>query len=135
MLSRFPFPNDSELFHIICSACEFENVKVRAEEIDEMDELTRKFCPLKLKADVSDSAGKCCVLMQTFISQSPRLTSFTLISDMNYVVSNAGRVSRALFEMCMRRGMAGGERAKRAACRALRLTRILAMNPAKWLQT
>ena len=39
MLSRFPFPNDSELFHIICSACEFENVKVRAEEIDEMDEL------------------------------------------------------------------------------------------------
>ena len=118
MLERSPFPDDSTLLHVICSACEFENVKVRAEEIDEMDELKKKFCPLKLKADVSDSSGKCCVLLQSFISGG-MIKSFTLISDTNYIASSAGRVSRALFEMCLRRGMAG------AAIKLLRIAKSI----------
>lgn len=56
--------------------------------------------------------------MQGFISAS-RLKSFTLISDTNYVASNAGRVARALFEMCLKRGMAG------AALKLLRIAKTV----------
>ena len=48
-----------------------------------------------------------------------RVTSFTLISDTNYIASNAGRVSRALFEMCLKSGRAS------AALKFLRLAKSI----------
>ena len=106
--------NDSDLFHLICSATEFQNIKVRPEELDEIDALTKEQCPIEVKGAVEDFTGKCCVLMQAFISRA-RIKSFTLISDTNYIASNAGRVARALFEMCLQKGKAGA---------ALKLIRI-----------
>lgn len=58
------------------------------------------------------------MLMQAFISNL-RLKSFTLISDTNYIASNAGRVARALFEMCLRRGHSS------AAAKLLRLAKSI----------
>ena len=97
-----PNPTEVELLHVICSACEFENVKVRQEELKEIDELKARSCPLAVKSTVDESAGKSNVLLQSFISHA-KITSFTLISDTNYIASNAGRVARALFEMCLKR--------------------------------
>lgn len=71
-------------------------------------------CALEVKTPVDDFAGKSCVLMQTYITKG-RVNSFTLISDTNYIASNAGRVARALFEMCLKKGNAGA---------ALKLMRI-----------
>lgn len=113
MLSRNQSPTDADLLDIICNAQEFENVKVRKEELDEVDKLLNE-CPLAVKTPVEEFSGKCCVLMQAFISCS-KVKSFTLISDSNYIASNAGRVARALFEMCLKRGSAGA---------ALKLLRI-----------
>lgn len=59
-----------------------------------------------MKSTVDESAGKSNVLLQAYIGHA-KITSFTLISDTNYIASNAGRVARALFEMCLKRGMAG----------------------------
>jgi len=106
LLARMPNPTEVELLHVVCSACEFENVKVRQEELKEIDELKARSCPLAVKSTVDESAGKSNVLLQSFISHA-KITSFTLISDTNYIASNAGRVARALFEMCLKRGMAG----------------------------
>jgi hypothetical protein len=52
--------------------------------------------------------------MQAFISRA-NIRSFTLISDTNYIASNAGRVARAFFEMSVR---------KNKAVEALKLLRI-----------
>ena len=82
--------------------------------MEELDKLKNNECALEVKTPVEDFAGKSCVLMQAFISKA-RVNSFTLISDTNYIASNAGRVARALFEICLKKGRAGA---------ALKLLRI-----------
>lgn len=105
MLAALEDPGIPDLMDLICNATEFENVKVRPEELEEMDSLVKEECPLAVKSPLEEFSGKCGVLMQAYIS-STRVKSFTLISDTNYIASNAGRVARALFEMCLKRGMA-----------------------------
>ena len=114
LLARMPNASEAQLIHVICSACEFVNVKVRQEELKEIDEMKIKYCPLAVHATVDESAGKSNVLLQAFICHA-RPKSFTLTSDINYIASNAGRVARALFEMCLRAGK---------AAQALKLLRI-----------
>jgi activating signal cointegrator complex subunit 3 len=106
LLARIPHASDADLMHVICNACEFVNVKVRQEELKEIDQLLATACPLAVTATADTSPGKSNILLQAFISNM-RITSFTLTSDTNYIASNAGRVARALFEMCLRRGNAG----------------------------
>jgi replicative superfamily II helicase len=67
---------------------------------------------------VEEFSGKANVLLQAYISRA-RINSFTLISDTNYIASNAGRVSRALFEMCLKNGRAS------AALKFLRLAKSI----------
>lgn len=43
------------------------------------------------------------VLLQSYIGGG-KPASFTLASDTNYVAQNAGRVSRAIFEITLRKG-------------------------------
>ena len=71
----------------------------------ELDEL-KKYANLSVKSGVEDTAGKVNVLIQSYINQS-RVKSFTLQSDTNFVAQNAGRISRALFEICLKRGWSG----------------------------
>ena len=106
LLERKISPTNSDLIDIVCNANEFENVKIRPEEIEEIEKIMKNSCPLGVKSPIEEYQGKCCVLMQAFIS-SIRVNSFTLTSDTNYIASNAGRISRALFEMCLKRGSAG----------------------------
>ena len=47
--------------------------------------------------------GKVAALLQAYISRA-RLESFSLVADSCYVSANAGRLCRALFEICLRRG-------------------------------
>lgn len=95
---------DSEALHVLCSSTEFDQLKMRPEELSEMDEL-KKNVPIDVKGGVEDTSGKVSVLLQNYIDQS-RIKSFTLVSDTNYVAQNAGRISRALFEICLKRGWA-----------------------------
>lgn len=87
MASR-PHMTDAELLRMVSTATEFENVRVRPEEQSELDSLQGK-CPLPLKGPVNDAVTKTFVMIQSFISRE-RPKSFTLISDTNYVASNAG---------------------------------------------
>jgi activating signal cointegrator complex subunit 3 len=120
------FLSDSDLLRMISSANEFENLRVRQEEQSELDEL-QQACPLELLGPVNDSTTKTYVLLQAFISRQ-RPKSFTLISDTNYIASNAGRVARAIFEMCLHKNKAGS---------ALKLLRLAKSIDAQiwWFQT
>lgn len=106
--------SDAKLCHIICSATEFENMKVRQEELGELQSLVASSV-LKLPGTGSDDAGrklvtssadKAFVLLQAYISKK-KVKSFTLTSDMNYIASNGGRVARAVFEICLKKQWAG----------------------------
>lgn len=104
-----------EVCRVICSASEFQNIKVRQEEMDELQKLMKDSCKLKIKGPGADDQGfglitgavdKAFVLLQAYISKAA-IKSFTLISDTNYVASNAARVTRALFEICLKNENAG----------------------------
>jgi activating signal cointegrator complex subunit 3 len=109
LFAQIPAPTDGDLCRVICSATEFRNMKLRQEEMDELQQIVRKSCPFRIRGAGTDEEGnnlivdpsdKAFVLLQAYISRAP-IKSFTLISDMNYIASNAGRVARALFEMCL----------------------------------
>lgn len=97
-----PHLSDVEALHVLCSSSEFDQLKLRPEELTEIDAL-KKRTPVTVKIPVEETAGKVNVLLQSYIGQN-RVTSFTLISDTNYVAQNAGRITRALFEICLKRG-------------------------------
>jgi len=98
-----PHLSDSAALAVLCHANEFDNVKVRPEELIEMDKL-RKWCPLEVRGQQEEAAAKVSVLMQAYISNA-RPTGFTLISDTNYAAQNGARVARALFEIALRKGL------------------------------
>lgn len=103
---------DSYLLEMVSSASEFEQMKLRQEELKELEELVANdnITPLKIRGAGMDDAGhslitdsrdKVFVLIQAFVSRA-NIKSFTLVSDVNYIAANAGRVARALFEMCLK---------------------------------
>ncbi len=94
--------NESESLHVLCSSSEFDQLKVRPEELPEIDKLTKE-ASIKVRVSQDDTAGKVSVLLHNYCQQT-RVTSFTLQSDTNYVAQNAGRITRALFEICIKRG-------------------------------
>jgi activating signal cointegrator complex subunit 3 len=97
-----PHLSDPDAVHVLCSSAEFDQLKVRPEELSEIDQL-KKHSFWNIKSTSDDTAGKVSVLLQGYLSHA-RLTSFTLQSDTNYVAQNAGRIARALFEICLKRG-------------------------------
>ena len=42
----------------MCCADEFENIRVRPEELDEIDRIKKESCPIKTIAPVEDYSGK-----------------------------------------------------------------------------
>ena len=56
--------------------------------------------------DRANTVGKVNVLLQAYIANAP-LRSFTLISDTAYITQSAGRISRALFEISLKKGLRG----------------------------
>ncbi|RHZ10963.1 hypothetical protein DYB37_005041 [Aphanomyces astaci] len=94
---------DEDVLHVICSSAEFEQVQVREDETVELERV-KKSCKLPIKGE-NASSGKANILLQAYISNtSSRLTNFTLISDTNYVAQNGSRVTRALFDICLKKG-------------------------------
>jgi activating signal cointegrator complex subunit 3 len=136
MFAMTASPSDADLCRVICAATEFANMKVRQEELGELETMLRTTCPLKIKGAGTDDSGgrlvtspedKAFVLMQTFISKG-NIKSFTLVSDKNYIASNAGRVARAIFEMCLKERKAG------SAIKLLRIAKSVD-NQIWWFQT
>ncbi|KAM0788324.1 hypothetical protein ACM66B_001467 [Microbotryomycetes sp. NB124-2] len=93
-----------ELFRVFSISEEFKNVPVRAEEKLELAKLLERV-PIPVKESVDDPSAKINVLLQAYIS-SLKLEGFALVADMVYVTQSAGRILRAIFEICLKRGWA-----------------------------
>mgnify|MGYP001499968693 CR=1 FL=1 len=57
--------------------------------------------PVPVKGGPEEPASKINVLLQAYISKL-RLDGFALVSDMGYVQQSAGRIMRAIFEICLK---------------------------------
>ncbi|RYZ15868.1 MAG: hypothetical protein EOO70_05830 [Myxococcaceae bacterium] len=102
MLSPHLLPR--EALHLVCVSSEFDQLKCRPEELVEIEQL-RKQAFLPVQGCAEDTACKVNLLLQNYLSLG-RLTAFTLQSDSNYIAQNGSRITRALFEWCLRRGWA-----------------------------
>ncbi|XP_025099015.1 LOW QUALITY PROTEIN: activating signal cointegrator 1 complex subunit 3-like [Pomacea canaliculata] len=94
---------EGDIFSLVSHAQEFDQIKVREDEMEELDLLTEAGCEMRVPGGKENTHGKVNILLQAYVSKSP-VDSFSLISDMAYVAQNAGRIMRALFEMAIRKG-------------------------------
>lgn len=96
-----PIMSESEILAMMANAQEFQQLKVRDDEMDELDEITKNYCEVGVQGGSENLHGKVNILMQTFLSRG-FVKSFSLISDMSYITQNAVRIARALFTMVLR---------------------------------
>ncbi|KAI8064474.1 Sec63 Brl domain-containing protein [Gongronella butleri] len=99
-----PMMSNIELFRVFALSDEFKYIPVREEEKMELAKLLERV-PIPVKESLDEPTAKINVLLQAYISQL-KLEGFALISDMVYVTQSAGRILRAIFEICLRRGWA-----------------------------
>eukprot|EP00041_Stephanoeca_diplocostata_P037706 m.1438323 g.1438323 ORF g.1438323 m.1438323 type:complete len:1940 (+) comp25090_c1_seq3:91-5910(+) len=94
---------EADIFSMISESNEFDNIKVRDEELDELDRLYNDACMLHpVKGGTENAHGKTNVLLQSYISKA-HIRSFSLQSDSYYVAQNAARLLRGLFEIVLRK--------------------------------
>lgn len=110
--------SDGDLVALLSLADEFSQLKIRDDELDELDLLYNNQCRLPVKGGVENVHGKVNILVQSYVSRAP-LNSFSLISDMSYVNQNVVRLVRALFEVVLKRSWAT------LSSRLLRLAKII----------
>ncbi|KAG9493297.1 hypothetical protein GDO78_001283 [Eleutherodactylus coqui] len=93
---------EGDIFAIVSKAEEFEQIKVREEESEELEHLIESYCELPVAGGVETGYGKVNILLQTYIGRG-EIDNFSLISDSAYVAQNAARIVRALFEIALRK--------------------------------
>ncbi|KAM4772205.1 activating signal cointegrator 1 complex subunit 3 [Rhinophrynus dorsalis] len=93
---------EGDIFAIVSKAEEFEQIKVRDEESEELEHLISDYCELPVAGGVENGYGKINILLQTYIGRG-EIDNFSLISDSAYVAQNAARIVRALFEVALRK--------------------------------
>ena len=88
---------EEQIFELLCHSTEFETLKVRDEELTELMGL-KDSLSLRIRGDETSIQAKINILIQCYISRyQPQ--EFSLVSDMNYIDQNVGRILRALFEI------------------------------------
>ncbi|KAK0079487.1 hypothetical protein PV325_001204 [Microctonus aethiopoides] len=103
-LSR-PIMTEADILAMLSRSQEFEQLKVRDDEMDELDNLTADNCELMVMGGTENVHGKVNILIQTYLSRG-RVSAFSLISDQAYIIQNAMRICRALFEVMLRKNNA-----------------------------
>ncbi|KAF6036666.1 ASCC3 [Bugula neritina] len=91
------------ILNMVSHAQEFQQLKVRDEELQELDRHMFDDCYLPVSGGSESTEGKVNILLQTYIGKQ-LVENFSLVSDMSYVAQNAGRIIRALFEIVLRKG-------------------------------
>ncbi|KAL4233009.1 activating signal cointegrator 1 complex subunit [Mactra antiquata] len=94
---------EADIFALVSKSQEFDQIKVRDEEMDELETMLHDTCEMQVPGGVENSYGKVNILLQSFVSRQ-HLESFSLVSDQSYVAQNSARIIRSLFEICLKKG-------------------------------
>ncbi|CAL1546557.1 unnamed protein product, partial [Lymnaea stagnalis] len=93
---------EADILNLVSNAQEFQQIKVRDDEMDELDRLTSDGCEMIVAGGKENTHGKVNILLQSYVSRQS-VDSFSLVSDMAYVAQNAGRIMRALFDIALKK--------------------------------
>ena len=94
----------SDVFRIFSMSDEFRYISVRLEERKELKSLLDK-APTPIREGIDDQLCKPNILLQSFISRL-NFEGFALNADMIFITQNAGRLAKAMYEICLRKGYA-----------------------------
>ena len=97
-----PLITPIDLFRIFALSNEFKYIPVRQDEKLELAKLLGRV-PIPVKESIEEPQAKINVLLQAFISRL-KLEGLALMADLVYVTQSAGRILRAIFEMCLKKG-------------------------------
>ncbi|KAI0258389.1 Sec63-domain-containing protein [Gloeopeniophorella convolvens] len=122
-----PTMSQLELFRVFALSNEFKLIPVRQEEKLELGKLLERV-PIPVKEGVEEPAAKINVLLQAYISQL-KLEGFALVADMVFVQQSAGRILRAMYEICLKRGWAVPARAALDMCKMIEKRMWASMTP------
>ncbi|XP_078037665.1 activating signal cointegrator 1 complex subunit obelus [Augochlora pura] len=100
-----PIMDDAEILAMISKSQEFEQLKVRDDEINELQSMSEMYCKLIPQGGVENIHGKVNILLQTYLSRG-RISTFSLMADQAYITQNAVRICRALFKIMLRKNNA-----------------------------
>lgn len=127
-----PTMDEIDLLRIFAMSSEFKMIPIRAEEKIELNSLAERV-PIPIKEIVTeDPLGKVNILLQAFISRL-NLDGFALVSDMVYITQSAGRLWRAIFEICLRQGWALVARKALEICKMVERRQWLSHSPLRQL--
>ncbi|ORY19390.1 Sec63 Brl domain-domain-containing protein [Clohesyomyces aquaticus] len=104
-----------ELFRVFALSEEFKYIPVRQEEKLELAKLLGRV-PVPVKEGVEEPQAKINVLLQAYVSRL-KLEGLALMADMVYVTQSAGRILRAIFEICLKKGWAEVAKAALDLCK------------------
>ena len=96
-----PNVNMIDLFRLFSLSNEFKQIPIREEEKKEIEKLMIKV-PVPVKGSMEEPSTKINILLQAYISKF-KLDGYAIASDMIYIAQSAGRIMRALFEICVKR--------------------------------
>jgi pre-mRNA-splicing helicase BRR2 len=119
--------NVIDVFRVFALSNEFRLIPVRQEEKIELAKLLERV-PIPVKENVDEPIAKVNVLLQAYIS-GLKLDGFTIVADMVFVQQSAGRILRAMFEMCLKRGWAGPTRLALDLCKMVERRMWRSMTP------
>ena len=97
-----PMITPIELFRIFALSNEFKYIPVRQDEKLELAKLLGRV-PIPVKESIEEPQAKINVLLQAYISRL-KLEGLALMADLVYVTQSAGRILRAIFEICLKKG-------------------------------
>ncbi|KAL8729842.1 MAG: hypothetical protein Q9166_004483 [cf. Caloplaca sp. 2 TL-2023] len=110
-----PMITPIELFRIFALSDEFKYIPVRQDEKLELAKLLGRV-PIPVKESIEEPHAKINVLLQAFISRL-RLDGLALMADLVYVTQSAGRILRAIFEICVKKGWSSVARTALDLCK------------------
>ncbi|KAK3578446.1 hypothetical protein CHS0354_037424 [Potamilus streckersoni] len=75
---------EGDVFGMVAKSQEFEQIKVRDDEMEELDIVLQEHCEMNVPGGVENTYGKVNILLQAYISRQS-LDSFSLVSDQAYI--------------------------------------------------
>ncbi|GAV52508.1 hypothetical protein ZYGR_0AG04990 [Zygosaccharomyces rouxii] len=122
-----------DLFRVISLSDEFKHISVRQEEKQELKALLEK-CPIPIREDASDSLAKVNVLLQSYVSRL-RFEGFALNADMVFITQNAGRLFRAIYELCLKKNWSNVTKLLLNLCKTVDRRMWIANSPLRQFKT
>ena len=99
-----PNLSEIELLRLVSLSGEFAHITVCEEEKLELVKLAGRV-PIPVKESPSEPSAKINMLLQAYISRL-KLDGFALVADMAFIQQSAARITRALFEIALKRNWA-----------------------------